>query len=65
MSPFSGAVVFDVPVLINSPSGMFWMSMVEDLDKKRKMLLEYGVIDKEDRVVNLDIRTDVDGEVTK
>ncbi|MGY5875473.1 MAG: CpXC domain-containing protein [Candidatus Thorarchaeota archaeon] len=52
----NGAVVFDQPVLINSPSGMFWMSLTEDMDIKRKMLLENGVINEDNQVVNLDLK---------
>ncbi len=54
----NGVVLIDHPILINTPNGMFWMTLTEPMDIKRKMLLEYGVINEEYQVVNLDLKSE-------
>lgn len=47
-------ILLDVPVLINSPNGVFWMNLSETLETKRMMLREYGIIDDNDRIVGIE-----------
>ena len=39
-------------VLINAPSGMFWISTGEEPESLRKILKELGVIDDEGKVID-------------
>lgn len=46
-------------ILINCPKGMFWIFNNEKLETKKRILKEYGVIDKEGKILTPLMRVDL------
>jgi hypothetical protein len=44
--------MLDTPVLVNTPTGMFWLDMMVSTDQKMKLFHDYGVTDAEGRIIS-------------